>query len=80
MKRLINVTELCEYLGVSHEYLRMWRKERDFPKPIRGKFWDSKVIDQYLDNLSNLKPKSIDYNRLVAERLRGENQGAIPSN
>lgn len=80
MKRLLNAKELAKYLGVSREYLRQWREDKSFPAPIRGKLWDFKAVEQYLDNLSNLKPKSIDYSRIVAERLRGDNQSALPSN
>jgi predicted DNA-binding transcriptional regulator AlpA len=80
MKRLLNVTELAEYLGVSLEYLRQWRDDKDFPKPIRGKLWDSKAIEQYLDKLSNLAPNSADWNRVVEERLRGNGTRALPRN
>lgn len=70
MKRLLNATELAEYLGVSREYLRHWREDKDFPKPIRGKLWDSKAVEQYLDNLSNIKPKSINFDVILEERLK----------
>jgi hypothetical protein len=54
MNRLINANELANYLGVSLEYLRQWRLEPGFPKPLRKKLWDTKAIDLYLDKLSGI--------------------------
>jgi hypothetical protein len=54
-KRLLNVNDLAEYLGVSLEYLRQWRAEPGFPKPLRKKLWDMKAIDLYLDKQSGIE-------------------------
>lgn len=67
-KRLYKPCELTA-IGVSRETLRMWRKEPDFPKPVRGKFYDIKAIEAYLDKLSDIKPPSVNYNDIVMSRL-----------
>jgi predicted DNA-binding transcriptional regulator AlpA len=54
MARLLNADQLAKYLGVSREYLRQWRMEKDFPKPVRGKLWDYKAVDAYIDKLGGL--------------------------
>lgn len=77
MKRLLNVSELAEYLGVSLEYLRQWRREIDFPKPIRGKLWDFKAVEQYLDKLSKINTES-GWNKALSEGLKnGDNHRAL---
>lgn len=80
MERLLNPTRLAEYLGVSREYLRLWRLEADFPKPVRGKLWDIKAIEQFLDKKSGIKSSEPDYEALFRGDLHGEHKGGIPYN
>jgi hypothetical protein len=80
MKRLRSFKSCIDELGGSAEWWRQLRNaDPAFPKSIRG-LWDFKALEQYLDNLSNLKPKSINYGDLVAGRLRGDGTGAVSSN
>ena len=75
-KRLYKPCELTA-IGMSRESLRLWRKDPNFPRPVRGKFYDIKAIEAYLDNLSGLKPSEPDYNKLFGEDLHGIDQGRL---
>lgn len=68
-KRLYKPCELTA-IGISRETLRLWRKEPDFPQPVRGKFYDIKAIEAYLDKLSNVTPQSIDFDKILEGRLK----------
>lgn len=77
-KRLYKPHELAARLGMGREKLRLWRKAPGFPPPVRGKFYDIKAVEAYLDKLSGLKPESeTDYFKIFERDLHGEGQGGL---
>lgn len=81
-KRLYKPSELTA-LGIGRESLRVWRDDPAFPKPVRGKFYDIKAIQLFLDKLSGLKPESLepDYDQIIKERLKnGNRKSEVPAN
>jgi hypothetical protein len=82
MRRVIKTCEAAEMLGVCYETLRKLRmRDKDFPQPLgyaRG-LYDALAIEAYLDKRSGNKPKSVDYDAIVLERLakRGSDKGEI---
>lgn len=78
-KRLYKPCELTA-LGIGREVLRQWRKEPGFPKPVRGKYYDIKAVEAYLDKLSNLQPESVNHDDIIFSRLsHGKNTREIPA-
>lgn len=79
-RRLYRPCELTA-IGMSRESLRLWRNEPDFPRPVRGKFYDIKAIEAFLDKLSGVKPNSIDFDKILEERLlHGKGSREISAN
>ena len=74
----LNTRETAQLLGVSAEKFRLMRKDKNFPiKPLpycKSRYY-KKAIEQYLDNATNIKPDSTDWDSVFLKRL--ENNGDI---
>lgn len=54
-KRMLNLRELANYIGLAPQTIKNMRSRGDFPIPskhiCRKLLWDKKAVDAYLDKL-----------------------------
>lgn len=82
MNRILNIGQVQELLGVSHEKFRQMRKEGKFPvKPLPycKSRYDSKAVVQWLDGVSKIKEESADILATLKQRRlqNGAGENAI---
>lgn len=52
-KRMINIEELCEYIGMGKTYTSKWAKEHGLARKIgRRTLYDKVLVDELIDGMN----------------------------